>query len=182
MSHWIAAHLWLIPAIPSRLVSRSPRPDEFAAGHCRRTRGRGTGGRAAVSRSALSARPSARPAERAFQNFTWFQFGEQTFRLGFVLDPLAGGDAGDDHASSASASSFSASVTWRRTSISSASSRISRFSRRRCSGVVIANSLLLLFICWELVGLASYLLIGFWIHKPSAAAAAEEGVHHHPDR
>ena len=41
-------------------------------------------------------------------------------------------------------------------------------------GVVIANSLLLLFICWELVGLASYLLIGFWIEKPSAAAAAKK--------
>ena len=41
-------------------------------------------------------------------------------------------------------------------------------------GVVISNSLLLLFVCWELVGLASYLLIGFWIHKPSAAAAAKK--------
>src|SRR3954465_8748672 len=41
-------------------------------------------------------------------------------------------------------------------------------------GVVIANSLLLLFISWELVGLASYLLIGFWYHKPSAAAAAKK--------
>src|SRR5205085_6741063 len=41
-------------------------------------------------------------------------------------------------------------------------------------GVVIANSLLLLFISWELVGLASYLLIGFWIEKPSAAAAAKK--------
>ena len=41
-------------------------------------------------------------------------------------------------------------------------------------GVVIANSLLLLFICWELVGLTSYLLIGFWYHKPSAAAAAKK--------
>ena len=41
-------------------------------------------------------------------------------------------------------------------------------------GVVIANSLLLLFVCWELVGLASYLLIGFWFHKPSAAAAAKK--------
>src|SRR5216684_872995 len=36
------------------------------------------------------------------------------------------------------------------------------------------NSLLLLFVFWELVGLASYLLIGFWIHKPSAAAAAKK--------
>src|ERR1043166_8685654 len=25
---------------------------------------------------------------RAFQNFTWFTFGEQTLRLGFILDPL----------------------------------------------------------------------------------------------
>ena len=41
-------------------------------------------------------------------------------------------------------------------------------------GVVVANSLLLLFICWELVGLASYLLIGFWFHKPAAAAAAKK--------
>jgi NADH-quinone oxidoreductase subunit L len=41
-------------------------------------------------------------------------------------------------------------------------------------GVVISNSLLLLFICWEVVGLTSYLLIGFWYHKPSAAAAAKK--------
>jgi len=41
-------------------------------------------------------------------------------------------------------------------------------------GVVIANSLLLLFMSWEVVGLASYLLIGFWFEKPSAAAAAKK--------
>ncbi len=41
-------------------------------------------------------------------------------------------------------------------------------------GVLIANSLLLLFICWELVGLTSYLLIGFWYQRPSAAAAAKK--------
>src|SRR5207302_10302000 len=41
-------------------------------------------------------------------------------------------------------------------------------------GLVIANSLLLLFIFWELVGFASYLLIGFWIERPSAAAAAKK--------
>ena len=41
-------------------------------------------------------------------------------------------------------------------------------------GVVIANCMLLLFMCWELVGLTSYLLIGFWYQKPSAAAAAKK--------
>jgi NADH-quinone oxidoreductase subunit L len=41
-------------------------------------------------------------------------------------------------------------------------------------GVVAANSLLLLFICWELVGVTSYLLIGFWYERPAAAAAAKK--------
>ncbi len=41
-------------------------------------------------------------------------------------------------------------------------------------GLVIANSLLLLFMFWELVGLSSYILIGFWYFKPSAAAAAKK--------
>ncbi|MBF0504875.1 MAG: NADH-quinone oxidoreductase subunit L [Candidatus Omnitrophica bacterium] len=38
-------------------------------------------------------------------------------------------------------------------------------------GIVLANNLIELFICWELVGLSSYLLIGFWHEKPSAADA-----------
>ena len=41
-------------------------------------------------------------------------------------------------------------------------------------GLLVANSLLLLFVCWEIVGLASYLLIGFWFHRPEAAAAAKK--------
>jgi NADH-quinone oxidoreductase subunit L len=39
-------------------------------------------------------------------------------------------------------------------------------------GLVLAPNFLQLFICWELVGLCSYLLIGFWYHKPEAARAA----------
>src|SRR4030067_980307 len=39
-------------------------------------------------------------------------------------------------------------------------------------GLVLANNFLELFIFWELVGLCSYLLIGFWYHKPEAAKAA----------
>ena len=41
-------------------------------------------------------------------------------------------------------------------------------------GLVLASNLLLLFICWELVGLMSYLLIGFWFHKPEAARAGKK--------
>jgi NADH-quinone oxidoreductase subunit L len=39
-------------------------------------------------------------------------------------------------------------------------------------GLVLAPNLLQLFVCWELVGLCSYLLIGFWYRKPEAAHAA----------
>jgi NADH-quinone oxidoreductase subunit L len=39
-------------------------------------------------------------------------------------------------------------------------------------GVVIAPNLLQLFICWELVGVCSCLLIGYWYTKPEAARAA----------
>ncbi|MCX6680186.1 MAG: NADH-quinone oxidoreductase subunit L [Methanothrix sp.] len=41
-------------------------------------------------------------------------------------------------------------------------------------GLIFADNLLQLFIFWELVGLCSYLLIGFWYRKPSAAAAAKK--------
>ncbi|WBL35993.1 NADH-quinone oxidoreductase subunit L [Tepidiforma flava] len=41
-------------------------------------------------------------------------------------------------------------------------------------GLVLADNLFQMFVFWELVGLCSYLLIGFWFHKPSAAAAAKK--------
>ena len=41
-------------------------------------------------------------------------------------------------------------------------------------GLVLADNLIQLYVFWELVGLCSYLLIGFWFHRPSAAAAAKK--------
>ena len=41
-------------------------------------------------------------------------------------------------------------------------------------GLLLADNLLLMFAFWELVGLCSYLLIGFWFHRPAAAAAAKK--------
>jgi NADH-quinone oxidoreductase subunit L len=40
-------------------------------------------------------------------------------------------------------------------------------------GLVISSNYLQMFIFWELVGLCSYLLIGFWYERPSAASAAK---------
>lgn len=41
-------------------------------------------------------------------------------------------------------------------------------------GIVLANNFLQLFIFWELVGVSSYMLIGFWYEKASAADAAKK--------
>jgi len=41
-------------------------------------------------------------------------------------------------------------------------------------GIVLAANFVLMFIFWELVGVSSYLLIGFWCERPSAADAAKK--------
>ncbi|HLC23820.1 MAG TPA: NADH-quinone oxidoreductase subunit L [Dehalococcoidia bacterium] len=41
-------------------------------------------------------------------------------------------------------------------------------------GLVMADNLVFMYVFWEGVGLCSYLLIGFWFHRPSAAAAAKK--------
>src|SRR5215469_10048855 len=41
-------------------------------------------------------------------------------------------------------------------------------------GIVLANNFLQMFIFWELVGVCSYLLVGFWYEKASAADAAKK--------
>ena len=56
--------------------------------------------------------------------------------------------------------------------------RYSRFMAYICLfatgmlGLVVANNLLQFFVFWEIMGLCSYLLIGFWYEKASARAAA----------
>jgi NADH-quinone oxidoreductase subunit L len=41
-------------------------------------------------------------------------------------------------------------------------------------GIVLADNLLMMFIFWELVGVSSYLLIGFWFQRPAAGDAAKK--------
>ena len=110
---------------------------------------------------------------RAVQNFTWFTFGEQTLRLGFVLDPLAAAMLMMISLVSLCIFVFSVGYMADDKNFTRFFAYLSFFSGAML-GVVIANSLLLLFMFWELVGLASYLLIGFWIERPSAAAAAKK--------
>jgi NADH-quinone oxidoreductase subunit L len=48
--------------------------------------------------------------------------------------------------------------------------------------LVLTDNLVGLYAAWELVGLCSYLLIGFWFEKPEAARAAKKAFIRHPCR
>jgi NADH-quinone oxidoreductase subunit L len=174
--NWIVKHLWLIPALPL-----------FAAGisALAKQKSKVLSASLAIGSMALSfllavwafahvllMRSSGQATQQVF-NFPWFQFGNDWLSLGWVLNPLT--------------AVMLVMVTFVGLLIFIFSvgymEHDENFTRFFCFlalfaaamlGVIIANSLLLLFMCWEIVGLTSYLLIGFWYFKPSAAAAAKK--------
>jgi NADH-quinone oxidoreductase subunit L len=172
MISWTAANFWLIPLLP---LAASLLILGFAKSH----RGAAVGLAVIGQLAALSISIAAfawtlqTPGARTVQNFTWFAFGDQTVRIGCVLDPLAAAMLVMITLVGLCIFVFSKGYMAGDKDFSRFFAYLSFFSAAML-GVVIANSLLLLFVCWELVGLASYLLIGFWIHKPSAAAAAKK--------
>jgi NADH-quinone oxidoreductase subunit L len=169
---WIVANLWLIPAVPlaASLVILSLANSRRSASAALAIAGQ----IAALALSILAFLPTLQaPGYRSVHNFTWFTFGEQTLRIGWMIDPLAAAMLLMITLVSLCIFIFSIGYMADDKNFNRFFAYLSFFSAAML-GVVIANSLLLLFICWELVGLASYLLIGFWIDRPSAAAAAKK--------
>ncbi len=172
MNAGIVTSLWLIPAIPLAAslailsLANSRRKSAAALAVI--------GQVAALTLSIVAFLPTLEtPGFRASQNFTWFTFGEQTLRIGWVLDPLAAAMLLMIALVGLCIFVFSVGYMADDKNFTRFFAYLSFFSGAML-GVVIANSLLLLFVFWELVGLASYLLIGFWIERPSAAAAAKK--------
>src|SRR5579863_6218340 len=106
-------------------------------------------------------------------NFTWLQMGTGTVDLGWVLDPLSAVMAVMVTLVGLLIFIYSTGYMAHDENYTRFFCFLSLFAGAMI-GVVIANSILLLFMSWELVGLTSYLLIGFWYQKPSAAAAAKK--------
>jgi NADH-quinone oxidoreductase subunit L len=172
----IAQILWLIPAVPmvaSGVIALLKQPKRRTAASL----AIGSLGfsllLALVAFGHVLAGWSHGAGTRETVNFTWIQFGSTNVDLGWVLDPLS--------------AVMLVMVTFVGLLIFIYSTGYmahdENFTRFFCFlslfagamlGVVIANSLLLLFMGWELVGLTSYLLIGFWYQKPAAAAAAKK--------
>jgi NADH-quinone oxidoreductase subunit L len=172
MNSWIVTYLWFVPAAPfvASLVilnlSNARRKSAAALAIA--------GQIAALAMSILAFAPTLQtPGFRVVQNLTWFTFGEQALRLGFVLDPLGAAMLLMVAFVGLCIFVFSVGYMAEDKNFTRFFAYLSFFSSAML-GLVIANSLLLLFIFWELVGLASYLLIGFWIERPSAAKAAKK--------
>jgi NADH-quinone oxidoreductase subunit L len=172
---WIVKNLWLIPALPlfaAGIIAVNKQPARKLAASL------------AIGSMALGfllslcafAATLGHHGEGSFRevfSFPWIQFGGQWMDIGWVLDPLT--------------AIMLVMVTFVGMLIFIFSvgymAHDENFMRFFCFlalfasgmlGVVIANNLFLFFVSWEIVGLTSYLLIGFWYHKPSAAAAAKK--------
>jgi NADH-quinone oxidoreductase subunit L len=172
---WIVKNLWLIPALPllaAGLIAVSTQPKRTRAW----TLAVGSMvGAFLLSLCALAAtfKHGGHGAEPWVFNFNWLQFGGQWLQLGWVLDPLTAVMLVMVTFVGALIFIFSIGYMAQDENFTRFFCFLSLFAAGML-GVVIANNLLLLFMSWEIVGLTSYLLIGFWYHKPSAAAAAKK--------
>jgi NADH-quinone oxidoreductase subunit L len=167
----ILRYLWLIPALPifaagmGALLKQSQRKLASAIAIASMTLSFVL---AVVAFAYILPQPA-----RLFVNFQWMQFGSEWVKLGWMLDPLAAVML--VMVTFVGLLIFIYSVAYMH--------HDENFTRFFCFlslfagamlGLLIANSLLLLFMCWEVVGLTSYLLIGFWYERPAAAAAAKK--------
>jgi NADH-quinone oxidoreductase subunit L len=174
--NWIVRNLWLIPTLPVLAAGISALAKQ---------KSRALAASLAIGSMAISfllsvwafahviwLRNSGEATLQVF-NFHWFQFGNEWLSLGWVLNPLT--------------AVMLVMVTFVGLLIFIYSvgymEHDENFPRFFCFlalfagamlGVIISNSLLLLFMCWEIVGLTSYLLIGFWYSNPKAAAAGKK--------
>ena len=168
---WILRNLWLIPALPifaagiSALLKRNQQ--RLSA-----TLAIGSMSASLVLALIAFAEALSQPARQVY-NFHWLQFGNNWLSLGWLLDPLAA-------VMLVMVTFVGLLIFIYSTGYMAHDGNAGRFFcflslfAGAMLGVVIANSLLLLFMCWEVVGLTSYLLIGFWYHRPAAAAAAKK--------
>ncbi len=165
--------LWLIPVLPliaaGVIALTRQRQRGLAAGLAIGSMGMAT----LLAFAAFISTLGGGAETRQVYNFRWFEMGSTTVQLGWVLDPLTAVMLVMVSLVGTLIFIYSRGYMAHDENYARFFGFLSLFGAAML-GLVIANSLLLLFVCWELVGLASCLLIGFWYHKPSAAAAAKK--------
>lgn len=107
------------------------------------------------------------------QHFEWFSIGSKVFKAGILLNNLS-------VLMMVLVSGISLFVHVYSTSYMKGDVNIHKYWAYlglfcfSMMGLVVSNSLLLIYMFWELVGFSSYLLIGFWFTKDTASQAAKK--------
>ena len=174
--NWAVEYLWLIPGLPlvaAAIIAVLKRPFRRAAATLAIGAMAGAFVLSILAFITTMGDSARDQVWRQVYNFNWFELGASSVRLGWLLDPLTAVMLVMVTLVSLLIFIYSVGYMAHDENFTRFFGFMSLFGAAML-GVVIANNLLLLFICWELVGLASYLLIGFWYHKPSAAAAAKK--------
>ena len=109
----------------------------------------------------------------AFEAHSWLELGNLSISLGVLLDPLTAIMLVVVTGVSLMVQVYSIGYMQGDSGYARYFAYMSLFTASMI-GLVIASNIIQLYVFWELVGLCSYLLIGFWYQRPSAAAAAKK--------
>ena len=112
----------------------------------------------------------AHPAAELQQSISWIHFDTLTIDFGILVNPLAIMMLLIVTGVGSAIFIYSRGYMADDTSMPRFFAYLSLFAFSMI-GIVLSNNFIQLFMFWELVGLSSYLLIGFWFEKPSAADA-----------
>lgn len=119
------------------------------------------------------------PEKNIVAEFTWFGFGtlpvfgDVTIKLGFLIDNIT-------VLMLFTVALISMLVHFFSIAYMKGDERYNRYFAYlgiftfSMNGIVLTHNILMMYIFWELVGLSSYLLIGFWFEKKSASDAAKK--------
>ncbi len=107
----------------------------------------------------------------ASKSVTWFASADHVLRMGYAIDSLAAWMLIVVGVVALAVMVFSVGYLAGDPGWNRYFALLSLFTGSMAT-LVVADSFLTMFVGWELVGACSYLLIGFWYHKPAAAHAA----------
>ncbi|PKB65510.1 MAG: NADH-quinone oxidoreductase subunit L [SAR202 cluster bacterium Io17-Chloro-G2] len=111
--------------------------------------------------------------EMDFGSRTWLQAGGATIEIGLLVDPLTAIMLVVVTSVSLLVQIYSLGYMNGDPGFSRYYAYMALFTASML-GVVLASNVIQLYAFWELVGVSSYLLIGFWHERPAAAAAAKK--------
>ena len=112
-------------------------------------------------------------ADLSFPAHTWLVVGNATIQIGLLLDPLTAIMLVVVTGVSLLIQIYSLGYLSHDPSFSRFFAYMALFTASML-GLALATNIVQLYAFWELVGVSSYLLIGFWHERPSATAAAKK--------